>query len=899
MILHGIEITHTGGFRQPIRVGPFARSLNVLAAANESGKSTLIRAAVRALFDKHTSKDSDIKSLRPVGSELAPKVAVDFETSSGRYRIEKTFLTAPRSTLQQMRDGAWQLIAEADAADQRVQKILNATLPSRGASKPEHWGLLGFLWARQGERAEWPDLATDEPSQRIRNHLVRVEIDPVIERIRAALTNEADAILTDTGKPKAKGSLETAETELARIDGEIVSVSQLRAQLEDQHGRFDQLNAEVAALESEHTESERRSQELLEQAKKASHLQIELEKLTADHQQASERLQTITRDAGSLLKWKRELDEAAETIEQIAKTTQDAEATILQTRAALGQKEKQLGEIEERLVALRQSHARAGSLLKMRQAATETARLQKQSERAGKAAAELAGLEQKRAQLPNVSAAALRKLEEIDSRIRDLRAQARVSGLSIALTPDKDAEIAWKQSGAEKTEKLKAREEHALQADQQMDLHLAGWGKIMVRSGAKELRELSKELEQCQGSLDQALLAAQSPSIEAARESLAARQDLDTRIKAGQSALRDLLGEQTSAADLAKLAAESQKQTEALSAQLQPNSDEQKLASVEIEASQVKFAASIATAEKEAKAVSAAIDSARRDERAALDAAQSARQKHTALQIQHKTLETKLDEMLTRYTGQLDEGLAAAQRDFVQTEARLKVAQSQMPPDFAQLPDRSKRAARALQEVADQLQNKRTERDAIRGALTTLGGQGLYSRETDLIERREDVLRRRDSAKARGWAARIARDLIEFRKQAATRAVLTPLEDRLSGVFARMTADTTRRVFLDENLQITGVGRTREECHAFDLLSQGAKEQLLLCLRLAAAQELATAEPQVLILDDVLVNTDTIRQQRILDVLTEAAHQLQIIILTCHADRYRGIGETMKIEAVA
>ncbi len=899
MILHGIEITHTGGFRQPVRVGPFAPGLNVLAAANESGKSTLIRAAVRALFDKHTSKDGDIRSLRPAGSELAPKVAVDFETSDGRYRIEKTFLSAPRSTLQQMRDGAWQLIAEADAADQRVQKVLNATLPSRGASKPEHWGLLGFLWARQGERAEWPDLANDESSQRVRNRLVRVEIDPVIERIHAALTDDGDAIFTDGGRAKAKGPLETAETELVRLDVEIAAVGQLRAQLEDQHTRFDRLNAEVASLESEHAESERRSQELLEQAKKASHLQVELEKLTSHHQQASERLQGLTRDAASLSRWRQDAASAAESIGQIAKTTQDAEAETVQARATLAEKEKQLREIEECLTTLRLSHSRAAGLLRLRQTVADAARLQKLSERTDKAAAELADLEQKRARLPNVTAAALRKLEDIDNRIRELRAQARVSGLTLTLAPDKNVDITLKQSGEEKTEKLTAGEERVFEANEEMEVLLTGWGRITVRSGAKELRALSKELEQCQRGLEQALLAAQSPSIEAARESLSARQDLDTRIKAGQTALRDLLGEQASAAELARLLAESQKQTAALTAQLQPTTDESKETSVEIEARHAKLSASISTAEKEAKLLAAEIEHARRDERATLDAAQSTRQKLTALQIEQKTLEGKVEELLARHGGQVDEGLAGAQRDFVETEARLKVAQSQMPPDFAQLPERSRRAARALQEVADHLQGRRRERDAIHGALTTLGGQGLYSRETDLIERREDVLRRRDAARSRGWAARIARDLIEFRKQAATRAVLAPLEDRLSAVFARMTADVTRRVFLDEELQITGIGRKREECHAFDLLSQGAKEQLLLCLRLAAAQELATAEPQVLILDDVLVNTDTIRQQRILDVLTEAAGQLQIIILTCHADRYRGIGETMKIEAVA
>ena len=80
-------------------------------------------------------------------------------------------------------------------------------------------------------------------------------------------------------------------------------------------------------------------------------------------------------------------------------------------------------------------------------------------------------------------------------------------------------------------------------------------------------------------------------------------------------------------------------------------------------------------------------------------------------------------------------------------------------------------------------------------------------------------------------------------------------------------------------------------------MSQGAKEQLLLCLRLAVAQELAADEPQILILDDVLVNTDSARQERILDVLGAQADRLQILILTCHPDRYRGVGQTLLLAA--
>jgi len=63
----------------------------------------------------------------------------------------------------------------------------------------------------------------------------------------------------------------------------------------------------------------------------------------------------------------------------------------------------------------------------------------------------------------------------------------------------------------------------------------------------------------------------------------------------------------------------------------------------------------------------------------------------------------------------------------------------------------------------------------------------------------------------------------------------------------------------------------------------------------AVALELAAEEPQVLVLDDVLVSTDSARQERVLDLLTAAAEKLQVVILTCHPERYRGIGQAVEL----
>jgi uncharacterized protein YhaN len=64
---------------------------------------------------------------------------------------------------------------------------------------------------------------------------------------------------------------------------------------------------------------------------------------------------------------------------------------------------------------------------------------------------------------------------------------------------------------------------------------------------------------------------------------------------------------------------------------------------------------------------------------------------------------------------------------------------------------------------------------------------------------------------------------------------------------------------------------------------------LYLATRLALADVLARDERQLVALDDVLTATDAGRLARVMTILEEAAQRLQILILTCHPERYRGL----------
>src|SRR6185437_12510888 len=116
MILESIELKHVGPFRRGASIGPLKSGINVLAAPNERGKSTFMRAAARALFDKHSCADDEIRTLQPAGTDLSPTVTVTFETNGTHYRIQKKFINKPTSEISEWRGGTWQLLDTEDRA---------------------------------------------------------------------------------------------------------------------------------------------------------------------------------------------------------------------------------------------------------------------------------------------------------------------------------------------------------------------------------------------------------------------------------------------------------------------------------------------------------------------------------------------------------------------------------------------------------------------------------------------------------------------------------------------------------------------------------------------------------------------------------------------------------------
>ena len=121
--------------------------LNVLAAENEFGKSTIFQALRLGLFEKHSTRKQDILDMRPYQSTDGPSIELDLEIGEGRYRLSKRFLTRASASVIDLSSG--QSVARGADVHEWVQNRLGAGQEKDGPS--------GLFWVAQGTSLHKPE----------------------------------------------------------------------------------------------------------------------------------------------------------------------------------------------------------------------------------------------------------------------------------------------------------------------------------------------------------------------------------------------------------------------------------------------------------------------------------------------------------------------------------------------------------------------------------------------------------------------------------------------------------------------------------------------------------------------------------------------------------------------
>jgi uncharacterized protein YhaN len=241
------------------------------------------------------------------------------------------------------------------------------------------------------------------------------------------------------------------------------------------------------------------------------------------------------------------------------------------------------------------------------------------------------------------------------------------------------------------------------------------------------------------------------------------------------------------------------------------------------------------------------------------------------------------DDERTREIGELRVKLAGAQHDRQEAEAAVNALGPAVTDNELQALERN------LNELEKQINDSQYRLAEDRSAVRTLCGadpQGESDRLKDELRELEPQLVQEERKLG---ALVLLHAVLGQEQRKLTQLLADPLNQQISPWLRQIRGVTTRVLFDPEGQRITKVvtdyGTHRDEL-PFEELSEGTKGEISLLVRLTLAREIARRNNgrNFVILDDPLTETSPDRRPEMFRVLQQAAQDLQIVFVTCHAD---------------
>lgn len=238
------------------------------------------------------------------------------------------------------------------------------------------------------------------------------------------------------------------------------------------------------------------------------------------------------------------------------------------------------------------------------------------------------------------------------------------------------------------------------------------------------------------------------------------------------------------------------------------------------------------------------------------------------------------------------------QRDLLTAELHLWDHKNQvLEEERKQLPDDPHRTRRDLQARLDQLREQaakvREDQATLRQAIQSAAAQAPYRNSNQIAERMELTRQDYEREKLRVNAILLLRQTLHEEKQNLLSRYTEPVAERAAALLEVLAGRPWGRVQISSGLQPQFFHPLQHSASVgLNELSGGEGEQVHLAVRLALAEVLSKGQPQMVLLDDVLTATDQSRLERLIAYLQAAQDRLQILILTCHPERFSSLGDT-------
>jgi DNA repair exonuclease SbcCD ATPase subunit len=860
----------------------FDAERTLIGGPNESGKSTLMEAAHRALFLKAKGKTEQHQGMNSSTHPGHPEVELEFSLHGQRYHIHKIFSGAKGSTrLTQTGGKTWQDIE----AEEALASLLG-TEPVGGAGASKIRSLWAHLWIWQGDSGSDPILhANTERStlmQRLQTHggaaVMQSELDArVIEQISTQV-EELFTLARDARSTSELARARSAEKDAAEAEAQAqASLAKLQQTIRD----HEQATADLATAEKALSGISDQQRDFEARSQAANQLQREQEDQLRRLQEAQRAHETLLTTHRSLLDLQAKLTklQTSHAPRQIElERLQHAET---QARSDVEAAEQQARATEEALQNVRAQHDLSQAQAQLKSKQSDQARLSARAEKLGNLRQSQTRFEKELAALPLVDATTLRTLQ---SRERDAaNAQATLKGMATGfeiLHTDLPVQL----NGAE----IPSGQPFILTEDSEIQI---GTGtRLRIRpGGGTSLAEARRTAEDAQHALQQSLQKIGISTFTEAATIQTQRLLLQAQLKTLQGEMSELGAEslpsecQAAEKDLAAAEAEVKRRLAALPAEtgqsaIGPNDLRQ-----------------AETRHQTARSQREAALKRHKDSQAALTQLQeSFRQEEEDI----RTLNLRLT-LLTEQHGpepQRASALQTAQSEVATQQAKLQGIDqqlAQLQPD--QLSADRERLARVLKIQTAKREAALAQLTSATALLRSDGSHDPVAALSHASARRQSAQEQRGVTERRSSALQLLHQLFQTEQQRLADQFTRPLAERVSLYLQRLFGPEAQVNVIMDGTDFGKLALARGSRGALDFhtLSGGAREQVAAAFRLAMAEILAEAQDGCLpmIFDDAFAHSDPARVhdlQRMLDL--GATRGLQIIVLTCNPEDYTALG---------
>jgi len=888
MIVRTIRVEGWRCFADPVEVGPFGDGLNVVHGPNGIGKSTLFLALVRGVFDGHKVAGESMKSLRPWGRDLGPAVTIELSCGGVNYRLRKQFLVSAKSEIFRLEDGRYVRLAEGVAADDRARELLRGESPGRGASTCRHWGLAQVLWAPQGEMKldQLSSIAKQTIQQSLGSQVAGEETTAAEHKIAECYSR----YFTPTGKLRTGADAPPLST----LGDQLAQLRDRRDRLKTRLAAFDDA---VHGIESFRLLTEQARRKLVELETQLQRTQVNAEEYQAI---VSDRDRQINEAAAA----KARFDELNSRIESIRVATEDArktEATIasLQEQAASIAREVQLRtdeadrahaaaeQVRQEREAVRVAGRTATDAARFSELTRQIASLAERLEQLGTAQTELDALATRRSAVVAPNAKSLVQLQKALRERDEARIKLDASLITVVWQCEGKWDIETLRAESPINRSVAAGEELPLRGSPEVAFRIPGVGTIRASGPAGSADTLRRTWEQAAAKAEQLLVAHGGLPLEQLQQAGLQAAELDQQLEKVRARIEAILNRRPIdeiRIEHANLTAQRQELLKGNPQweHLPPNPAQLRTEAERIER---EFTDRIDAAEnarqKTVAAVSAAAQQVARQEENLKNAQQQLQAAKQRLAVARE--DGRTDDQRREQLDELALQWRAAKAQLVQLEEKLKVFGTD-PRNEVKVLQRQLEATR--EETTTTLDRLRFEQ----GKLDAIINEAPYTALAAEEEAIADLEQRIEREQLQAEAIRLLHDTLCRRKRELIESLVGPVRQRAMQTLARITGSRFERLEISDTFDLSGiVPRTSPEAVSLDQLSGGEREQAYFAVRLALADIATKGERQLVVLDDVFTFTDTSRLARIVQVLEEAAERFQIVMLTCHPERYRGL----------